>query len=220
MTNSGTDEEATQIPTTQSRRVLFSRTAAAGAAAMSTISAVGPASAIGPVNMEIMDYTYEAAECPKNFGGRVGGSFTATAGKAVLQQCVKISCTLTNPTKKPLVDVAVFGFVSEERTGASAIANNPDFRSDAGQFATIDSVPPGTNKVDFVFVASLNKDDSKLSSAEGLPKLVFRSLKAISYPGGARFQELSACELDSLSDECDDVSDEDRDALKEKKMRY
>lgn len=107
----------------------------------------------------------------------------------------------------------------DEKTGASAIANNPDFRSDAGQFASIDSIPPGTNTIDFVFVATLNKADSKADGDTQRP-LIFKSLKAISYPGGARFQSLSACELDSLSDECDDVSDEDREALREKKMRY
>jgi hypothetical protein len=50
------------------------------------------------------------------------------------------------------------------------IANNPDLRSDAGQFAQITTVPPGTTTVSFVFVATIGKDnDGKL------PKLTFRS---------------------------------------------
>jgi hypothetical protein len=49
---------------------------------------------------------------------------------------------------------------------------------------------------------------------------LLRSLKGISYPGGARFAALSPCELDSLSDACDEQSDEDRDAVRAKKMRY
>lgn len=132
-----------------------------------------------------------------------------------MQQCVRVKCSVNNPTKNPLKDTAVFGFVVDESSGASMIANNPDFRSDAGQFATIDRIPPGDNDIEFVFVATYSKKDQ-----DTMPPITFKSLKAISYPGGARFQELSPCELDSLSDECDEVSDEDRQALKEKKMRY
>ena len=43
----------------------------------------------------------------------------------------------TNPSKTKIKDAGVFGFVSDEQAGASVIANNPDFRSDAGQFAQV-----------------------------------------------------------------------------------
>ena len=68
----------------------------------------------------------------------------------------------TNPTKKPLKDSAVFGFVSDEKAGASVIANNPDFRSDAGQFAQIDNIEPGQDvPVEFVFVGTFSKRDQQ-----------------------------------------------------------
>ena len=52
---------------------------------------------------------------------------------------------------------------------------------------------------------------------------VLNSLSAdtvILQPSVARFNSLSPCELDSLSPECDDESDEDREAIRGKKMRY
>lgn len=104
-------------------------------------------------------------------------------------------------------------------------------KSPPSQFAQISKVPVGTGPIEFIFVASLGKGDGN-----GLPKLTFkyvscvnfhhisnicfRSLKGISYPGGARFASLSPCELDSLSDECDEESEEDRSAIRGKKMRY
>ena len=172
------------------------------------------ADAIGPVSMDLSDITYAAVECPPQLkAGRVGGAFGGSASKGVLQQCLEVTATAYNPGKKPLVDAAVFGFVLNKEDGSSVIANNPDLRSDAGQFASIDEVPPGEKQIKFIFVATT-------PAADKFPPLDFKSVKAISYPGGARFAELSPCELDSLSPECDEVSDEDRQALKEKKMRY
>ena len=56
--------------------------------------------------------------------------------------------------------------------------------------------------VQFEFVAVI--PDKDIGAVEGsLGKLTFDSLKAISYPGGARMATFTACELDSLSDECD-----------------
>jgi len=165
--------------------------------------------------MELENISYEAVSCPPNFAGKIGGSFGGTVSKTVTQQCVKVAATLTNPTKGPLKDVAVFGFVLDEKAGASVIANNPDLRSDSGQFAQIELVPPGTNQIEFTFVATIGKD-----IGTELPKLTFKGVKGISYPGGARFEALSPCELDSLSDECDDQDEEDIIALRQKKMRY
>lgn len=188
------------------------------AAAAATLALAGPrAEAVGPVNMELSDVEYEAVECPPSLkAGRIGGAFGGSASREVLQQCVKVTCSVTNPTKKSLIDAAVFGFVLDPITGASVIANNPDLRSDAGQFASIDEVAPGDQRVSFIFVATLGKE-----SQGKLPPLDFRSIKAISYPGGARFAELSPCELDSLAPECEDEFDADEyKALREKKMRY
>ena len=59
-----------------------------------------------------------------------------------------------------------------------------------------------TERVQFEFVAVI--PDKDIGAVEGsLGKLTFDSLKAISYPGGARMATFTACELDSLSDACD-----------------
>merc|ERR1719407_134886 len=99
-------------------------------------------------------------------------------------------------SKKDVKDAAVYGYV-KTATGDSAIANNPDFRSDAGQFAMIPKVPPGSTDVAFEFVAVIPDSKGDLGS------LVFEGLKAVSYPGGARMATFTACEMDSLSDACD-----------------
>lgn len=196
--------------------------AAAGAALALAAPLAGspsPAVAIGPVNLDLDGLQYEETVCPPELAaGRIGGAFGGSAAKNVEQACVKVTATVDNSGRgaKPLNQVAVFGFVVDPITGASVIANNPDMRSDAGQFAQIDTVPVGeAAKVEFVFVATIGKDQNGK-----LPKLEFKSVRAISYPGGARFEGLSPCELDSLSPECDEVSEEDRDALRKKKMRY
>ena len=112
-----------------------------------------------------------------------------------------MTATATSKAKQSVKDAAVYGYV-RTATGDSAIANNPDFRSDAGQFAMIKTVPPGSERVQFEFVAVI--PDKDIGAVEGsLGKLTFDSLKAISYPGGARMATFTACELDSLSDECD-----------------
>lgn len=194
--------------------------AAAAALLAATVSVAGPleASAVGPVSMELQGITYSPVECPANLKeGRIGGSLTSGTRKDVFQQCINVKATTTNPSKKKIKDAGVFGFVSDEAAGASVIANNPDFRSDAGQFAQVDWIEPGEDvPIDFVFVGTFSKRDN---SKDGeLPELTFKGIKAISYPGGARFVELSPCELDSLAPECEDVSDEDRAALKTKSM--
>ena len=83
--------------------------------------------------------------------------------------------------------------------------------------AQVDWIEPGEDvPIDFIFVGTFSKKD--VEKGGDLPEITFKGIKAISYPGGARFVELSPCELDSLSDECDAVSDEDRGALKSKSM--
>ena len=66
----------------------------------------------------------------------------------------------------------------------------------------IKTVPPGPNRVEFEFVAVI--PDKDIGAVQGeLGTLVFDGLKAVSYPGGARMATFTACELDSLSDDCD-----------------
>ena len=159
--------------------------------------------AFGPENIELADVAYE--DTGKRVGEICAGRPLKAPGekvaKGLLPKCVLVTATATSKAKQSVKDAAVYGYV-RTATGDSAIANNPDFRSDAGQFAMIKTVPPGSERVQFEFVAVI--PDKDIGAVEGsLGKLTFDSLKAISYPGGARMATFTACELDSLSDECD-----------------
>uniref|UniRef100_A0A6S8A268 Plastid lipid-associated protein/fibrillin conserved domain-containing protein n=1 Tax=Aureoumbra lagunensis TaxID=44058 RepID=A0A6S8A268_9STRA len=177
-----------------------SREAATLAFAMVTTATclMKPAFALGPETMELSGISY--SDTGKKAGDICAGRPLKVPGEkaaeGLLPKCVLVKAKATNAKKKPIKDAAVFGFV-KTATGDSAVANNPDFRSDAGQFAMIPSVPPGENDVEFEFVAVIP------DSVSDLGELKFESLKAISYPGGARMAPLTACELDSLSDDCD-----------------
>jgi hypothetical protein len=114
--------------------------------------------------------------------------------------CIEVTADVTNPKGTALRDVSVFGFVQEDGAGNSVLPNNPDFKSDAGQYAMIKSVPPGRSQVIYQFVAAVS-NDPKVSE---VPKLSFTRTKAISYPGGERFKPLSACEIDPYAEGCKD----------------
>lgn len=83
------------------------------------------------------------------------------------------------------------------------LANNPDFGTDAGQFAMIESVTPDDRKISFQFIAAvpMEKDISKYEN--GIGPLQFESLKIISFPGGQQFGAISPCEMNEFSDECE-----------------
>lgn len=84
--------------------------------------------------MELTDVAYEAVTCPPDLAaGRIGGALGTASRKEIVQQCVRVTATATNPTKQALENVAVFGFVIDEQAGASVVPNNQDLRSDAGQ---------------------------------------------------------------------------------------
>ena len=58
--------------------------------------------------------------------------------------CIQVEADVVNPEKtKSLKDVSVYGFVKEDAAGNSVLPNNPDFKSDSGQYAMIKLVPPG-----------------------------------------------------------------------------
>ena len=61
--------------------------------------------------------------------------------------------------------MGVYGFVTDSDTGESVLANNPDLRTDAGQFAMIETVTPQDKTVVFDFVAAIPRD--KVSSCAG-----------------------------------------------------
>eukprot|EP00635_Sarcinochrysidales_sp_CCMP3193_P007995 CAMPEP_0118899964 /NCGR_PEP_ID=MMETSP1166-20130328/6296_1 /TAXON_ID=1104430 /ORGANISM="Chrysoreinhardia sp, Strain CCMP3193" /LENGTH=223 /DNA_ID=CAMNT_0006839097 /DNA_START=13 /DNA_END=684 /DNA_ORIENTATION=+ len=154
--------------------------------------------ALGPENIELSDIAFaDTGKIPGDLcAGRPLKVPGEKAAEGLVPKCVSVTAKSGNPNaRKGAKDAAVFGYV-KTATGDSAIANNPDFRSDAGQFAMIPLVPPGDGEVAFEFVAVLPPDAD-------LANLKFEAIKAISYPGGARMAPLTACELDSLSDECD-----------------
>lgn len=155
-----------------------------------------PIEAIGPVNIDLDVKAYEEIQCPPELAaGRIGGSIGAGASKGVKQRCIKVTASATNPQAKPVKDAAVFGRVFNGADNNSVVANNPDGRTDAGQFAMIDTIKPGANDIDFVFVAT----DSKGSE---MGQLRFESLKAISYPGGDRYKPYDPCEQNEAMEGC------------------
>ena len=195
----GVHAPARRVPSLRSPPTV--RAAAAALAAL--VLAPARLLAFGPENIELADVAYE--DTGKRVGEICAGRPLKAPGekvaKGLLPKCVLVTATATSKAKQSVKDAAVYGYV-RTATGDSAIANNPDFRSDAGQFAMIKTVPPGSERVQFEFVAVI--PDKDIGAVEGsLGKLTFDSLKAISYPGGARMATFTACELDSLSDECD-----------------
>jgi len=62
----------------------------------------------------------------------------------------------------------------------------------------IKSVPVGSSKVKFQFVAAFVQDPKK----EQLPSLTFFKTKAISFPGGDKFKPLDECEIDPRAQGC------------------
>lgn len=118
--------------------------------------------------------------------------------------CIEVTADVNNPGDKVLSDVSVYGFVKENDAGNSVLPNNPDFRSDSGQYAMIKKVGPGSSRVTFQFVAAVSADPKK----EPLPGLTFFKTKAVSFPGGNKFQPLSDCEIDPRNCPADQDEDE------------
>lgn len=182
------------------RNAMTSKVLSIGLLALSSIQRCD---ALGPQTIELSNIDYK--DTGKKQGDICAGRPLRAPGEKVAQgllpKCVLVTASSTNPNaKKNIKDAGVFGYVKTP-TGDSAIANNPDFRSDAGQFAMIPNVPPGEGKVQFEFVAVIPDKNVK---GDELGELVFENLKAISYPGGARMATFTECELDSLSDACDE----------------
>jgi hypothetical protein len=87
---------------------------------------------------------------------------------------------------KGLDKAGVYGYVEDELTSESVLANNPDGGTDAGQFAIIPSISPTDKTIEFEFIAAvpMEKDVSKFEN--GIGPLRFKSLRVISFPGGQR----------------------------------
>lgn len=83
------------------------------------------------------------------------------------------------------------------------MANNPDGGTDAGQFAIIESVTPKDKTIQFEFVAAIPMDRDISQYSNGIGPLKFEGVRIISYPGGQQFGEISPCEMNEFSDECE-----------------
>jgi hypothetical protein len=115
------------------------------------------------------------------------------AAEGLFPACIEVSAKVSNPSGKDLKDVSVYGFVKENDAGNSVLPNNPDFKSDAGQYAMIKRVEDGESQITFQFVAATTANVLK---GEKIPELTFFKTKAVSYPGGDKFQALDECEID------------------------
>jgi len=155
--------------------------------------------AFGPVEIPLKVLSYKEVSPLCN-----GQKITMPGQKAMeglFASCIEVEASVNSPSKDVLRDVSVYGFVKENIAGNSVLPNNPDFKSDAGQYAMIKSVPPGESKVTYQFVVAIQQDTKK---GDALPPIEFMKQKAISFPGGNKFQALSDCEIDPRSCDPDD----------------
>jgi hypothetical protein len=112
-----------------------------------------PAHAVGPTKINLLNPTYTAVPCPKD--KPIPGE---KAMKGMRGLCVTVNVDLENAPEKELEKVGVYGFVTDQGTGESVLANNPDLSTDAGQFAMIESVKPTDKNIQFEFIAAVPSD--------------------------------------------------------------
>lgn len=159
-----------------------------------------PASAIGPVKLDLLNPVYTAKPCPSD--KPIPGE---KAMKGLRGLCVTVQADLAEAAPKDLEKVGVYGFIRDgnEDTGDSVLANNPDLNSDAGQFAMIESVTTKDKKVEFEFIAAIPKERDISGFENGIGPLSFKSLRIVSFPGGQQYGAISPCEMNEFSDECE-----------------
>lgn len=161
------------------RRVL---TSAAVAIPLSATGIPGLAQAFGPTELSVNVASYKAVDLCNGKKPIMPGQ---KAMEGLFPVCVEVEAEVANPAEKTLKDVSVYGFVKENNAGNSVLPNNPDFRSDSGQYAMIKEVPPGTSKVTYQFVAAVSGDPK----VEGLPPLTFFKTKGSYFPDGKKVSE-------------------------------
>jgi len=109
-----------------------------------------PASAIGPVKINLLNPTYTAIPCPKD--RPIPGE---KAMKGMRGLCVTVDVDLEDKPERPLDKIGVYGYITDKGTGESVLANNPDGGTDAGQFAMIEKIETSDQKVQFEFIAAV-----------------------------------------------------------------
>ena len=112
-----------------------------------------PSSAVGPVKIKLKNEVYTAVDCPKD---------KPIPGEKAMQgmrgMCVTVTADLEDSPQTELTKVGVYGFVNDGVSGDSVLANNPDNKSDAGQFAIIEVLATSQKSVKFEFVAAIPKE--------------------------------------------------------------
>jgi len=201
-----TDDDKTHCSNGISRRGAFSKVASATftTASFAAIFLGGspsfspkPASAIGPVKLNLLNPKYSAVACPRD--KPIPGN---KAMKGMRGLCVTVDADLEENPDLELEKVGVYGFVTDKGTGESVLANNPDGGTDAGQFAMIEKIGTAEKKIQFEFIAAVPKEMDLSGFENGIAPLDFKSLRIISYPGGQQYGAISPCEMNEFSDEC------------------
>ena len=164
-----------------------------------------PAQAFGPVEMK--DFKIKNYENVELCDGKKPIMPGQKAMEGLYPACIEVEATLTNPNEKTYKDVSVYGMVKENEAGNSVLPNNPDFSTDAGQYAMIKKVLPGEQNVRFQFVVATTKNPLK---GEKIPDLTFFNQKAVSMPGGNKFVPLDECEIDPRAEGCEDNERDNR----------
>eukprot|EP00586_Coscinodiscus_wailesii_P012786 CAMPEP_0172490964 /NCGR_PEP_ID=MMETSP1066-20121228/21604_1 /TAXON_ID=671091 /ORGANISM="Coscinodiscus wailesii, Strain CCMP2513" /LENGTH=226 /DNA_ID=CAMNT_0013259723 /DNA_START=201 /DNA_END=881 /DNA_ORIENTATION=+ len=184
-----------------SRRAFLTIPAAANAALtiLSTTASPRPANAVGPVRVDLKPITYSAQVCPPS--KPIPGE---KAMKGMRGLCVNVKAKLAEPVPKDLEKVGVYGFVTDGVTGDSVLANNPDLSTDAGQFCIIEKVTTADKTVEFEFVAAVPMEKDLTKFDNGIGELSFNSLRVVSFPGGQQYGEVTPCEMNEFSQECED----------------
>eukprot|EP01041_Mallomonas_annulata_P007699 gene7699-15755_t len=150
--------------------------------------------AFGPVEVSLSNLKYKQVELCDGKKPIMPGQ---KAAQGLFPVCIEVDADATNPGKDSLKDVSVYGFIKDNYAGNSVLPNNPDFKSDAGQYAMIKSVPPGESRVTFQFVAAVVTDPKVTPISD--TSLTFFKTKAVSFPGGDRFKALDVCDVDPSS---------------------
>mmetsp|Transcript_16657 Transcript_16657/g.16021 ORF Transcript_16657/g.16021 Transcript_16657/m.16021 type:complete len:225 (+) Transcript_16657:62-736(+) len=185
-------------PNMISRAMIKSASVIIASVGLSLPISIPPANAFGPVELTVKVIGFsETVLC----NGQVPLMPGQKAMLGLFPICIQVEAEVNNPEKtKSLKDVSVYGFVKDDAAGNSVLPNNPDFKSDSGQYAMIKLVPPGISKQKYQFVAAITEDPKGKDYTT--PSVSFMKTKAVSFPGGEKFQPLSECEMDPRADGC------------------
>eukprot|EP00980_Cylindrotheca_fusiformis_P008837 scaffold1888_cov120-Cylindrotheca_fusiformis.AAC.7 len=191
-----------------SRRDWLSAASATAASFALLANQSKPASAIGPVKIDLLHPTYSAVPCPRD--KPIPGE---KAMKGMKGLCVTVDVDLDKSPEKDLEKVGVYGFITDKGTGESVLANNPDLSTDAGQFAIVPEIKSSDKKIQFEFIAAVPREMDTTQYSNGIAPLDFSSLRVVSFPGGLltafsppqqQYGAINPCEMDEFSDECEE----------------